>query len=276
MLCQTICLYNTGAMNTYYHQVKRPVRKKRLDALCRAWNWIQRNWFRGALSFLFMFALARRDIALSVSLDPRQTPLPVSKTVAEVVPVQTGQERPLNVSLLQPVKTPAQKKKAQPAKAAPKTAPVRIEPDTRKRQEAYARRYAALAQGEMKRYGIPASITLAQGILEANAGASPLATTANNHFGMKCFSKSCRRGHCRNFEDDSHKDFFRIYPNVWESYRAHSILLQKPRYKSLYKLPKKDYTAWAHGLKKAGYATDPGYAEKLIGLIETLQLHQYD
>jgi flagellum-specific peptidoglycan hydrolase FlgJ len=117
---------------------------------------------------------------------------------------------------------------------------------------------------------------LAQGLLESNAGDSRLAVDANNHFGIKCFSRSCQKGHCKNFTDDTHKDFFRTYPSVWESYRAHSLFLQRDRYKHLLNLSKKDYKGWAHGLKKAGYATDKRYAYKLISLIETLNLHQYD
>jgi flagellum-specific peptidoglycan hydrolase FlgJ len=129
---------------------------------------------------------------------------------------------------------------------------------------------------ERDRFGIPASITLGQGLLESDAGGSPLSTTANNHFGIKCFSRSCRRGHCKNFTDDSHKDFFRVYASDWESFRAHSQLLQAGRYRRLYKLGKKDYTSWALGLSKAGYATDKKYAQKLIHLIEDLDLFQYD
>ena len=146
----------------------------------------------------------------------------------------------------------------------------------RKKQLAYVKRFGKIAQTEMEKYGIPASITLAQGLLESNVGLSRLATKNNNHFGIKCFSKSCRKGHCSNFTDDSHKDFFRKYKSTWESYRAHSKLLCAKRYAKLYKLKKTDYAAWAKGLKKAGYATDPRYAEKIIALIENLDLNQYD
>ena len=155
----------------------------------------------------------------------------------------------------------------------------RLSPEARakrKRQEAYVAQYATLAQEEMLRYRIPASITLAQGLLESGAGASRLASRNNNHFGIKCFSKTCRKGHCSNFEDDTHKDFFRIYQDSPESYRAHSLLLGGSRYKSLYQNDIRDYESWAHGLKKAGYATDPKYAEKLIRLIEDLKLYRYD
>jgi len=147
----------------------------------------------------------------------------------------------------------------------------------RRRQEAYIKRFAATAQSEMKKYGIPASIKLAQGLIESNAGDSRLSKNNNNHFGMKCFSKKCAKNHCSNFTDDSHKDFFRKYETAWESFRAHSQLLRgSKRYANLFKLSSKDYEAWAKGLKKAGYATDKRYAEKLIYIIKDLNLHQYD
>jgi flagellum-specific peptidoglycan hydrolase FlgJ len=140
----------------------------------------------------------------------------------------------------------------------------------------YLEEFGDVAIKEMHDYGIPASITLAQGLLESNAGDSRLAVDANNHFGIKCFSKSCKKGHCKNYTDDTHKDFFRVYKNVWESYRAHSLFLQRDRYKHLLKLKKTDYKGWAHGLKKAGYATDKRYAYKLINIIEALKLYEYD
>jgi len=146
----------------------------------------------------------------------------------------------------------------------------------RKKQLAYIERFVKVAQTEMEKYGIPASITLAQGLLESNVGESRLSIRNNNHFGMKCFSRSCGKGHCSNFTDDSHKDFFRKYGSAWESYRAHSKMLGGKRYRSLKKLGKKDYKNWAKGLKKAGYATDKRYAEKLINLIEGLELYRYD
>lgn len=145
-----------------------------------------------------------------------------------------------------------------------------------RRQLAYVDAYGDLAVAEQKSYGIPVSITLAQGLLESNAGDSRLAQLNQNHFGIKCFSKTCGKGHCRNFEDDHHKDFFRIYGSVSESFRAHSKLLQANRYKALHKLDPNDYKGWAEGLQKAGYATDPAYAKKLIAIIEQLQLYKLD
>ena len=141
----------------------------------------------------------------------------------------------------------------------------------RARQQ-YIRQYAALAVAEMHRYHIPASVTLAQGLLETRAGESKLAKNNNNHFGMKCFSRSCKKGHCTNFTDDTHKDFFLKYPSAWASYRAHSKLLTSGRYKKI----TGDYRQWAHGLKAAGYATDPNYPEALIKLIKLYGLDRLD
>ena len=148
--------------------------------------------------------------------------------------------------------------------------------EKRRKQLAYVRQYHDLAEHEMEKNGIPVSITLAQGLLESNIGESRLARENNNHFGIKCFSKSCRKGHCTNFNDDHHKDFFRKFTSVEESYAAHSKVLEKSRYSSLFRLKTTDYKGWARGLRKAGYATDPRYADKLIRIIEDLELYQYD
>jgi Muramidase (flagellum-specific) len=161
----------------------------------------------------------------------------------------------------------------------PKVVPTLTKAERKKlrKQRAYVDRFANVAQVEMKKYGIPASIKLAQGLIETNAGESRLSTKNNNHFGMKCFSKKCKKGHCSNFTDDSHKDFFRTYKSAWESYRSHSkMLVTNKRYQSLFKLAIADYRSWAKGLYKAGYATDKRYAEKLISIIEELNLQQYD
>ncbi|WP_116125090.1 glycoside hydrolase family 73 protein [Lewinella sp. IMCC34183] len=143
-------------------------------------------------------------------------------------------------------------------------------------QLAYVEAYQDIALREMRKSGIPASITLAQGLLESGIGRSTLATKNNNHFGLKCFSKSCKAGHCSNHSDDHHKDFFRIFRSPEESYRAHSDLLKKDRYRKLFRLDPTDYRGWARGLSEAGYATDPRYADKLIRMIETLGLHRLD
>ncbi len=139
----------------------------------------------------------------------------------------------------------------------------------------YVKRYGKIAIEEMKQYGIPASISMAQGIIESRCGESTLAEKNNNHFGIKCFKKSCKKGHCSNFTDDSHKDFFRKYPSAWESWREHSLLLSNPRYKEL-KAMGNDYERWAKGLSAYGYATDAEYAEKLIETIERYGLDELD
>lgn len=143
-------------------------------------------------------------------------------------------------------------------------------------QLGYVAKYRDIALEEQRTHGIPASITLAQGLLESGIGRSKLATRNNNHFGLKCFSKKCSKDHCSNHSDDHHKDFFRIFLSPEESYRAHSKLLQKSRYQKLFRLSPTDYKGWAHGLSAAGYATDPRYPEKLIALIENLGLRRYD
>ncbi len=145
----------------------------------------------------------------------------------------------------------------------------------------YVDRYKDLAIAEMYRTGIPASITLAQGLHESNHGKSKLATEANNHFGIKC--KSYWVGETYYHKDDDYKNgklinsCFRSYRSALESYVDHSnFLVMTKHYQTLFNLDKTDYKSWAHGLKKCGYATDPKYADKLIRKIEKYYLAQYD
>lgn len=142
-------------------------------------------------------------------------------------------------------------------------------------QEQYVRTYSKVAVSEMYRSGIPASITLAQGLLESGAGKSRLATEGNNHFGIKCHSNWTGD---RIYHDDDRKgECFRKYRNASESFRDHSDFLRyKDRYKFLFDLEITDYKGWATGLKKAGYATDPAYSRKLIKIIEDYKLYEYD
>lgn len=154
-------------------------------------------------------------------------------------------------------------------------APIGVEDVQEDIAQKYVTRFESIARTEMEKFGIPASISLAQGLVESRAGTSTLARRNNNHFGMKCFSKKCPKGHCSNHTDDSHKDFFRVYDNAWESWRAHSQMLATGRYASLKKYGR-DYRNWAYGLKTLGYATDRNYADKLIGMIERYNLHKYD
>ena len=131
------------------------------------------------------------------------------------------------------------------------------------------------AKSNMKEFGVPASITLAQGILESGVGTGSLSQQANNHFGIKCHKEW--NGPSVLYDDDASDECFRKYQDPSESYRDHSLFLtSRSRYDFLFDLPSGDYKAWAKGLKKAGYATDPKYPDKLISLIERYDLHQYD
>lgn len=144
-----------------------------------------------------------------------------------------------------------------------------------KQYENYIKEYRDIAVEEMKRYQIPASITLAQGLLESGAGQSTLARKSNNHFGIKCGGDW--RGKTVKHDDDARNECFRVYNNPKDSYRDHSkFLATRPRYASLFKLDITDYQGWAHGLKKAGYATNPRYAYQLIDIIERYDLYKYD
>jgi len=205
-------------------------------------KWLQANGMKFLLCVLLTYLLIRKDVTLSVSFN-------------EDTNIVTTSEKS-NYSKRQ----------------VPTTLPVFYKKGSQE-QITYVQRFAKVAKSEMEKYGIPASIKLAQGLLESKAGKSKLATTTNNHFGIKCFSKHCKKGHCTNFSDDSHKDFFKVFDTAWASYRAHSELLQSNRYKHLLH---QDYTTWAKGLSKAGYATDPQYSKKLIEIIETLELYKYD
>lgn len=272
--------------------------------------YIRAYWLRVSLMGVVAYLAISKDISIALQFDraplaaqnvvytPQSLPMSFKKEAVPSTPVST---QPMNVSLLTNKRKPAfsAKKESAPPAALIKDANEKPSKDRnlantfsnithkkdesaakraakRKKQMAYVKRFSRVAKTEMEKYGIPASITLAQGLLESNVGASRLATRNNNHFGIKCFSKRCGKGHCSNFTDDSHKDFFRIYKSAWESYRAHSKLLSAKRYGKLYKLKETDYKGWAKGLKKAGYATDPKYAEKIIALIEDLELYKHD
>lgn len=140
---------------------------------------------------------------------------------------------------------------------------------------AYIDRYSNIAMEEMRRYKIPASITLAQGILESSSGKSQLTRKSNNHFGIKCH-KGWTGG--RTYHDDDEKgECFRVYKHPESSFRDHSLFLaERTRYAGLFELKITDYKGWAKGLRKAGYATDKRYPEKLINIIESYDLNQYD
>ena len=140
--------------------------------------------------------------------------------------------------------------------------------------ELYIYTYADIAQEEMERYGIPASITLAQGILESGSGNGNLTKRSNNHFGIKCNGWQGQKVY---HDDDAAQECFRKYTDPKHSFRDHSLFLfERNRYVFLFNYNTDDYTSWAKGLKKAGYATDPKYPEKLISLIERYRLFEFD
>lgn len=145
----------------------------------------------------------------------------------------------------------------------------------RQSREEYIEKYKAIAVSHMERYGIPASITMAQGILESDAGNSKLSLSSNNHFGIKC--KKHWTGAKVYHDDDAKGECFRAYPSVEASYQDHAEFLDSsPRYDSLFSYPSTDYRSWARGLKAAGYATAPDYAERLVTIIEKYKLYILD
>lgn len=282
-----------------------PIRQRAQRAGERISNGLQRHWLKMALlgTAAYMTHHKDMDIDLQLSQAPaaviRSIPADNRKPEASATALATSytsEAKPLNTSLSAPPKAQAKQTKVKhnervnvsnlantysnltaEAKGDKKQESKASHVSKRRKQQTYVKRFAKVAQMEMEKYGIPASITLAQGLLESNVGESKLATRNKNHFGVKCFSRRCSPGHCSNFTDDSHKDFFRIYKSAWESYRSHSLLLKRnERYQPLFELRSTDYRNWAHGLKKAGYATDPNYADKLIQLIEGLKLQTFD
>jgi flagellum-specific peptidoglycan hydrolase FlgJ len=138
----------------------------------------------------------------------------------------------------------------------------------------YIEVYKSTAIQMMKKNGIPASIILAQGVLESANGNSELARNANNHFGIKCTSDWS--GKTYTMDDDQKNECFRRYPSADASYKDHSDFLKRPRYAGLFRLGSDDYKGWAKGLKKAGYATNPKYPQLLINIIEKYKLYKLD
>lgn len=152
---------------------------------------------------------------------------------------------------------------------------VAVSAQRRTTYEEYIEKYKHLAIDKQETHGIPASITMAQGLLESDCGNSRLALEGNNHFGIKC--KSDWTGMTILHTDDAENECFRKYSSVEESYRDHSEFLDKsPRYQSLFDLDVTDYKGWATGLKAAGYATNPRYADQLIKIIEDYELYMLD
>lgn len=138
----------------------------------------------------------------------------------------------------------------------------------------YIEQWSPVAVKQQQEYGIPASITLAQGLLESGAGLSRLATEGNNHFGIKCHKEWTGDGIY--MDDDEKNECFRKYGDASESFEDHARFLKRKRYQSLFQLKETDYAGWAAGLKQCGYATDPSYAAKLVNIIEMYELYKYD
>lgn len=138
----------------------------------------------------------------------------------------------------------------------------------------YIKQYASVAKDQQQKYGIPASIILAQALLESAAGESELTRNSNNHFGIKCGNDWT--GESVRHDDDKRHECFRKYKHAEQSFEDHSLFLKKPRYQKLFTLSQTDYKGWAHGLRQCGYATDQQYANKLIHIIEEYGLNQYD
>ena len=171
------------------------------------------------------------------------------------------------------IKQPIEEKNTNAEEPAVVEVPVNI--PYSERVDNYIKEYRDIAKEEMLQYGIPASITLAQGILESGAGVGELTLKANNHFGIKCHSEWT--GERVYHDDDERQECFRKYKDPKYSFRDHSLFLtERSRYRDLFKLRKDDYKNWAKGLRKAGYATDPRYPDKLIGIIERYNLEEYD
>jgi flagellum-specific peptidoglycan hydrolase FlgJ len=146
---------------------------------------------------------------------------------------------------------------------------------TKDNVQLYIDNFQEIAKENMKKHGVPASITLAQGVLESGAGKGRLSTIANNHFGIKCHKGWT--GESVKHDDDASQECFRKYNDPVDSYKDHSLFLtSRSWYNSLFKLDKGDYVSWAKGLKAAGYATDPKYPNKLIAIIERYELYKYD
>lgn len=262
--------------------------------VCKTNGMVQTNWFKWGLLGVIVWLMVFKNVSFQLSIGEKPTQTIENHQTdpgPRAVKTTMGLDEPKPKATTPPSGPPGKKPKKDdnrandfaniafvmnPTYAKRHNIATEVVAQKRAIVNSYVSRYAPVAKIEQNLYNIPASITLAQGLLESDAGGSRLAKQNNNHFGIKCFSRTCSKGHCKNFTDDTHKDFFRVYKSPWDSYRAHSMFLQKDRYKHLLKLSKTDYKAWAHGLRAAGYATDKRYAEKLITLIEALKLHDYD
>ena len=217
-----------------------------------------------------MLLLVSCNTAKSVVTTTRTPSKPIVRTIRK--PIVKSEENPVIVTTKSEQTTENTQNQNNQTEILEATTRVKV---TTAMVNDYIEKYQKIAKEDMITYGIPASITLGQGILESGAGTGPLSAQANNHFGIKCHLEWT--GPSVKYDDDSAQECFRKYSNPEESYRDHSMFLtSRSRYSSLFNLPKNDYKSWAKGLKNAGYATDPAYPTKLIGLIERYNLQQYD
>lgn len=252
-----------------------------------------RNWFGTCVVMLLLYLVLTREISVSIDVQGRQAPGwsgllsgNAHGEFSDQTPLQTPLALGGEASGKTATKATEQKIKKrssdygnldfilQPELAHREHVPAAIVEQKYLVCQEYVEQYEELAKQSARLHGIPASITLAQALLESNAGMSKLAEESSNHFGIKCRRK-CIGCTCRNYSDDDRYDMFRVFEAAQESYKAHAMLLNGPRYQHL-KKHGTDYKAWARGLSKAGYATDRNYAVKLVRIIETLRLHQYD
>jgi flagellum-specific peptidoglycan hydrolase FlgJ len=268
---------------------------------------LRNNWLNLIILVLFMYLILTKSQGISISFADADVAPTASKTMAQKVNLkqkESKQKHPNEAAFIGGVlsnknddptegvvdllpQRPTQPVKSAYAKAgkeanlfdnvsifvAPERAEAAVVKSKKDKCWDYVRRFVAIAKSEKQKFGIPVSITLAQGLLESDAGDSRLTRAANNHFGVKTFNR--RVPHVV-MKDDSPTDKFKKYDSAWESYRDHSLLLMRDHYKGLQYLSKTDYVNWAKGLQKAGYATDPQYAAKLIKIIENLQLYKLD
>lgn len=267
---------------TEYHLHHEPSNTGTIQELL---SWFGKYWFQLVIAFFICHLYASREVQFPDGLTANGRAVKTSHQ-AEMVPAAFVDlaTAPVEKATKIPAK-PVKNWKSNdfknlsfvlsPDMAEKKGVDAGIVKEKLKNCRSYVERFAATAISEQKQFGIPASITLAQGLIETDAGSSKLATDSNNHFGIKCRSK-CRHCTCRNYVDDDVYDMFRVFETSWESFREHSKLLQIDRYSHLKKLGTADYAGWARGLKKAGYATDKNYDKKLIQIIEELDLHQFD
>ncbi|MCZ8144285.1 glucosaminidase domain-containing protein [Flavobacterium sp.] len=206
-----------------------------------------------------------KPTAQTTKTDPRKTKRPVATTS----PTTQSPSRPVQID---PTPAPSSQADKPTIEVLEATTAVKV---TTAMVMDYIEKYKEIAKKEMVDYGIPASITLGQGILESGAGTGPLSVQANNHFGIKCHKEW--KGPSVSYDDDAVGECFRKYSDPFESFKDHSIfLVTRERYANLFRLDIADYKGWAKGLKAAGYATDPAYPTKLIGLIERYQLQRFD